>query len=682
MKASPETPLADLEWVPGNRVASLARLGIETLGCLVRHYPHRYEDRRAFAEFPDHELETAVCLHGEVAATALKRFGGRKGVYEATIENASGSAFAQPVICRWFNMPYMQKVFLVGQSVVVYGRPKKKGRQIVIDHPEYEILDDEDEEGSPHMRRIVPIHPAGEGVTPRLIRTLILRALEECELDDVCLLQGRGAAAAPALRSIHFPESIGEAAAARDRLVLDECFAMQIAVQLRRARWATIPGVAKPGAGALVGKLLDGLPFRPTNAQREAIAGIRRDLASERRMHRLLQGDVGSGKTLVALAAILDCIESGHPAVLMAPTQILAEQHYRNFVQMLEPLGVPVSICTSCRKTGEAPLLDSGPGVTVGTHALLYEDAGSLRPGLVVIDEQHKFGVMQRSRLVSLPSVPDILVMTATPIPRTLTQTLYGDLDISFLREKPEGRGLVRTVVRPASKLPEVAEFLRDHLTQGRQAYIVYPLIEQSDKLAAKAASEEFGKWQGLLAPHGVALLHGRTPPDEKEEAMRGFREGRIAALVSTTVIEVGVDVPNATLLLVENAERFGLAQLHQLRGRIGRGRHKSFCILLHDPAALDGCEEKLAALERTSDGFEIAEVDLQLRGPGNLLGTAQSGLPPLRLAELPKDEPMMGEAAALAREILSDDPLFERPGNEALRAFAARAAAASFSAG
>ncbi|MEQ1854724.1 MAG: helicase-related protein, partial [Chthoniobacteraceae bacterium] len=365
-------------------------------------------------------------------------------------------------------------------------------------------------------------------------------------------------------------------------------------------------------------------------------------------------------------------------AALMAPTQILAEQHYLNFRRLLDPLGVRVALRTGTRKeqTGDMPLFTPGadgePQILVGTHALLYEGAGFSRLGLAVIDEQHKFGVMQRARLRGQGNAPDVLVMTATPIPRTLTMTLYGDLDVSTLDEMPAGRGRIITAVRSTEKLPDAAEFIRGQIAEGRQAYIVYPLVEESERLDAKAATAEIAKWRELLAPHPCELLHGRVPPEEKEAIMERFRANETKVLVATTVIEVGIDVPNATCMLVENAERFGLAQLHQLRGRIGRGGHKSYCILL---ATGDGGEgiEKLRILERTLDGFEIAEADLRLRGPGDMLGTAQSGLPPLRLGDLFADADLMKLARNHAFLIFEKDPLLERPENAGCRSLLAR---------
>ena len=370
-------------------------------------------------------------------------------------------------------------------------------------------------------------------------------------------------------------------------------------------------------------------------------------------MNRLLHGDVGSGKTIVAATAMLGAISSGNSAALMAPTQVLAHQHYENFRKLFDPLGIAVVLRTAARKEKSA---ESGPRIVIGTHALLFAPDTVGRPALIVIDEQHKFGVRQRAKLSAQEPHPHVLVMSATPIPRTLALTLYGDLDLSLLDEMPPGRIPIRTLVRPHEKLAEAAAFLRQKLDEGRQAYLVYPVIEESTKTSLKAATKEYERWSQLLAPHRCALLHGKLKADEKDAIMHSFRIGETRVLVSTTVIEVGIDVANATVLLVENAERFGLAQLHQLRGRVGRGAEKSWCILL----AGEDAEEKLdrlKILEQASDGFSIAEADLEIRGPGDLLGTAQTGLPPVRLAKLPGDLPLLETAREEARKLLSGDP-------------------------
>ena len=712
MKSStfkPDTPLAQLEWVPRVRLNPLARLGLSTIGDLIGHYPRRYEDRRRFDRFPDTEMEHPVCLFGVVTKTALKRIGGWRRMFEITFENDAAGLLSQPLTCRWFNMPYMQKMIAVGQHLVIFGRPKKKGQRIFIDHPEFETVEDDDEM-SIHMNRITPVHPAGDGVSPRLLRNLIFQALACTDLSAIPSLLP--ASDVLALHDIHFPQTFEHLEAARRHLVREEFFCIQLLIQARRTDWRRLPGTAKTTTGKLLDRLLQSLPFALTDSQIEVIAEIRRDLSAPQRMNRLLQGDVGSGKTLVALAAMLLAVEAGWQAALMAPTQILAEQHYLNFKKFLEPLQIPIALRAAGRTEDTAPLplfanaedrgahasprATSGvppenqvrrdaelhtrdahaPRIIIGTHALLYESSGFDKLGLIVIDEQHKFGVLQRARLIARGDSPDVLVMTATPIPRTLTQTLYGDLDVSTLREKPANRGTVVTAVRETAKLPEVIDFVKKQIARGRQAYIVYPLVDESDKLAVKSATAEFERWRPLLAPYSVGLLHGRMPPDEKEEVAAQFRAGRLAALIATTVIEVGVDVPNANIMVVENAERFGLAQLHQLRGRIGRAEHKSFCVLLHDPKAAEPALEKLVVLEKTSDGFEIAEADLRLRGPGDLLGTAQTGLPPLKLGDLFRDAELMKETAALATSVFANDPDLRKTENRALRMFLARSTA------
>jgi len=419
--------------------------------------------------------------------------------------------------------------------------------------------------------------------------------------------------------------------------------------------------------GALLEKFLAGLPFELTGAQTKVIAEIRRDLAASHAMNRLLQGDVGSGKTVVAIAAILLAIEAGYQATFMAPTQILAEQHYDVLRRWLEPLGVHMALRTAARQEESfLPLMvaDENPNLLIGTHALLYDTVSFSNLGLVVIDEQHKFGVAQRARLTAREPAPDVLVMTATPIPRTLTMTVYGDLDVSIIDEMPRNRGKIVTAVRDESKLGEVLSFLRKQLEAGRQLYVIYPLIDESEKLDVKAAAAEYELWRERLRPYPCELIHGRIPPEEKQKIMERFRRGDSSALISTTVIEVGVDIPNATVMLVENAERFGLAQLHQLRGRIGRGEHKSYCILLTSDQSKETAA-KLAVLEKTSNGFEVAEADWELRGPGDLLGTAQSGLPALRIGDLKTDAGLMRQARTAAMSIFKADPRLESPENQ-----------------
>jgi ATP-dependent DNA helicase RecG len=664
--------LSEIEWIPRPRLTALRRLGIETIEDLLTHFPRRHEDRHEFPEFPREESDIPVCLCGEVVKTQLRRFGGWKKIFEATLQESNPNALSEPLTCRWFNLHYVQKMIATGQRIVVFGKPRLRGKRICMDHPEFEVIEN-DEEISIHFRRITPIYPATEGLSQRVLRSIIYRLLNELSGEPLetllppGLVQGNRRAA---IRAIHFPESWEARDAAREHLVFSEFFAMQMLIASRRSESSVRIGESHCGSGALVERFLDGLEFELTGAQSKVIAEIRRDLAARHPMNRLLQGDVGSGKTVVAIAAILLAVEASFQAALMAPTQILAEQHYAVLRRWLAPLGVRMALRTGARQEDSfLPLLggDENANVIVGTHALLYETISFSNLGLVVIDEQHKFGVAQRARLTAREPAPDVLVMTATPIPRTLTMTVYGDLDVSIIDEMPRNRGKILTVVRDESKLAEVLGFLRTQLEAGRQLYVIYPLIDESEKLDVKAASAEYELWRERLHPFRCELLHGRVPAQEKQEIMERFRRGTTQALISTTIIEVGVDIPNATVILVENAERFGLAQLHQLRGRIGRGEHKSYCILLTSDQSKETAA-KLAVLERTSNGFEVAEADWDLRGPGDLLGTAQSGLPALKIGNLKTDARLMREARAAATSIFEADPRLELPENQRFR--------------
>ena len=673
-----DTPLSELEWIPPQRQRQLERFGLATVGALLTHFPKRYEDRTQFDRFPTGETDAPVCVCGIVKKTSVRRIRGSQKMFDVVLEDEAAHALSQPLLCRWFNAHWVEKMIINGQRLVVYGKPKQSGSGVTISHPEFEVVED-DAEVSIHLKRLVPIHRATEGLSPRVLRRLIWDVLEQLCDDEVDGLIPAALDATPrawALRQIHFPATWETRDKARRHLVLGEFFAMQISIAAKRAEQAAQPGAVHCAGDSLMRRLHAALPFPLTGAQLRSIAEIRADLASPRPMNRLLHGDVGSGKTLVALSAMLLAVEAGYQGALMAPTQILAEQHYLTLRHLCEPLGLRVALRTAARteQSGTLPLFDSAadsqeePHILVGTHALLYEGAGFTRLGLAVIDEQHKFGVMQRARLRDQGVAPDVLVMTATPIPRTLTMTLYGDLDVSTLDELPKNRGKIITAARDAAKLPDAVKFLREHLEAGRQAYIVYPLIDESEKLEAKAAAGEFKKWQALLAPMKCELLHGRIAPEEKDAIMERFRRGESQALIATTVIEVGIDVPNANIMLVENAERFGLAQLHQLRGRIGRGEHKSYCILLRSAKAEGEALEKLRLLEETSDGFKIAEADLRMRGPGDILGTAQSGLPPLKLGDPLADHELMRLARNAAFLLFERDPQLATPENARYR--------------
>jgi ATP-dependent DNA helicase RecG len=632
----------------------LESAGFPTVADLLAHFPKRYEDRRQFDNFPNLPTGKPVCLHGGVIDAGTKGFGNTR-FYEAVIMDGSGGIFGSgKITCRWFNMPFMSKVIAAGQQVIAYGKVKEQGGRLIIDHPEIEVIR-EDEEEAIHLNRIVPIYRNISGINQRRLRETIHGLLQSTDPDSLSFPYPVSETNRSAdLLETHFPTSAESGKAARRRFALEAFFTTQLNVVWQRTRYLSHNGRVLGKKTTLLKAFYESLPFDFTNAQKRSIKEIVADMRLPRPMNRLLQGDVGSGKTFVALAAMLLAIDSGADAALMAPTQILAEQHFLTFRKWLEPLGVNLVLRTANKR--EESIGSHGPTIFIGTHALLYDENLFTDLGLVVIDEQHKFGVVQRAALIRQGTLPDVLVMTATPIPRSLTMTIYGDLDVSLIDEKPAGRGKIITALRNKPKQKDITDFVKAQLAEGRQAYLVYPLVEESESVKAESATEAFPKWQKRLGEENVGLIHGKLRPEEKDAVMDDFRSGKLQALVATTVIEVGVDVPNANLLILHHAERFGLAQIHQLRGRIGRGEHKSYCVLLTD-SKLPEAIEKLSVLEKTSDGFEIAEADLQLRGPGDILGTAQSGLTDLRFADFITDTELIREARSLADKVFKEDP-------------------------
>lgn len=874
-------------------VKMLASEGILTVGDLIACYPTRHEDRRHMAFKGFSPGETPVCHHVRILKTRMLRFGKGGGVFEAVVETAQNNLMNQQLTLRWFKMSFLQKMLAVDMELMVYGRIKEVKARLIMDHPDFEVVRDEEDEATAkiHTGRIVPIYRLRGGLKQKPLRASIWRVIEQ--LDDASIPdllpkpkaagEFSGMSRGKALRTLHHPLEQAGLEQARRYLALEEFYLMQLRVVKRKLHFKQAKGWSQQPTGSLAAEFLNNLPFKLTAAQQRCLEEIQEDMAESQPMNRLLHGDVGSGKTVVALAAMLTAVESGQQAALMAPTQILAEQHYANALRWLEPLGVRVTLRTGSkredghslgsagrwpapavgstagitasrraqqasgllspaseprygkrrnlphferpwakymitfstigRKTlqpaerslimdcilhwrkrryelyaacvmpdhahlliepsietwdknnnavfhsltqilhtiksftaheinkltkdtgnlwepesfdrmirsesdlqekflyivnnplkagivseGEAypwcwtpddalqdaehdtleacspreinaatPLPSNAPHLFIGTHALLYDEESLSRLGLVVIDEQHKFGVAQRARLIARGRMPDVLVMTATPIPRTLTLTLYGDLDVSTIDQRPKERGKVITAVREITKVDDVTRFVRAQLDEGRQCYIVYPLIEESEKLDASAAKTGFTEWSKRLAPNAVELLHGRMTPDEKDSVMRRFRKGDIQALVSTTVIEVGVDVPNATMMLIHDAERFGLAQLHQLRGRIGRGTHTSYAVLFIARGDKES-KERLHILEETNDGFRIAEEDLLRRGPGDVLGQAQSGQAPLCFGEMLADTRLVTLARRLAMRTLTTDPDLAKAGHAILR--------------
>jgi ATP-dependent DNA helicase RecG len=662
----------------GERIAKLmGKLGIFTAQDLLTHYPHRHEDRTHFRRIAQLKHGEAATIRGKVLiADAARTPRAQMLLTKVAIDDGSGTASLV-----WFNQWYLKNRFvkLLGKEIVAYGTAQLGPRGVEITNPEWE------EAGSGadplSSNRIVPVYPLSEGLYQGTVRRIIYGALDKFlpAVKDVLpaeILDRRDLVdAACGLRNIHFPESQEALAAARFRLVYEEFFLLQLALALRKQNFTSAqPGIVFETAPECTRAFYESLPFDLTAAQKRVIAEIERDMSRPVQMNRLLQGDVGSGKTVVAMAAAMVAIHNGYQAAVMAPTEILAEQHQLVLSRMLEGLGIEVALLTGSLKAAEKrkarEKIASGEArLAVGTHALIQGDVDFSRLGLAIIDEQHRFGVLQRAALRDKGWNPDVLVMTATPIPRTLALTVYGDLDLSVIDELPPGRKPIKTHWKAGDQRAQVYSAARRLVEQGRQVYIVCPLIEESEKLQAKAATELADHLAGEVFPDlNLAVLHGQMKPAEKEEVMRRFRNGEVSILIATTVIEVGIDVPNACVMLIEDAERFGLAQLHQLRGRVGRGGHQSYCVLVADPRTDEG-RERLQVMARTSNGFEIAEEDLRIRGPGEFYGTRQSGLPSLRIANVLRDVDILEKSREDAFELIKRDPRLASPEHADLRA-------------
>jgi ATP-dependent DNA helicase RecG len=670
--SSPETnpsplaaPVSSVWGVGEERAKLLARLEIFTVEDLLLHPPRRYEDRRKFLPIRDLKVKEAATVRGKIIAAGIKRFKkGTRSMFECVFEDG-----AARLHCRWWQaQAWMPDWYAVGREFLIYGKLDDDKKPRTFTHPETEYCEPGDDEFI-HVNRIVPVHPLTEGLTARVMRSIIWRALEKFENEiaepELKLDLKTFPTRSNAIRMIHFPEELTDAEIARQRLALDEFVALQFQIQSRRKKFEALSKALPCGGdNRLMKPFLAQLGFKLTAAQTSVLKEIRADMGGIFPMRRLLQGDVGSGKTAVAACSALMALESGFNVALMAPTEILAEQHFRNFSKWFEPLGVTVELQTGSRKSGgdgrwqmadwkrsPTSISQLPSAIFIGTHALLTGGFELPKLGLVIVDEQHKFGVAQRETLVRKGNYPHLLVMTATPIPRTLGLTLYGDLDVSTIDELPGGRGAIKTFLRATDKLPKVFDFIREKISGGRQAYIVYPRAEIADTdKDIKAVTKEFENVQRALNGFKVGLLHGRIKAADKEITMAEFRANKIQALVATSLIEVGVDVPNATVMLIENAEHFGLAQLHQLRGRIGRGAHESFCILISD-ALNEEAQARLKILEETNDGFKIAEADLKLRGPGELLGQQQSGAMKLRFGNLAEDLNLIRQARELVKK-------------------------------
>jgi ATP-dependent DNA helicase RecG len=666
-----DTPVAYLKGVGPVRAAALRRLGVITAGDLLFHVPHRYEDASTVS--PISSLEPG--MDGTVIGTVISKgvLPTRKGlrIFQAVLRDDSGM-----IEVSWPGQPFLDRSIDKGDVLLVTGSVRFfHGRQL---QPR-EHINLGDDATATAEGRVLSVYPATEGLSFKQIRAIIephldalLAQITEYLPADVLSTAGVPGIV-PALRSVHHPTSLDDAMAGRSRLAFEELFFVQLLQQRAKELARTHrEGIQFVNRRALTTRLREVLPFQLTGAQVRAIREIVADMTSDRRMQRLLQGDVGSGKTIVALFAALLAIENGYQAAIMVPTELLAEQHVRSITKLLEPLGiVPVLLTGSLparERRAVAERLASGePVLVIGTHALVQEATVFAKLGFAAIDEQHRFGVEQRKALSAKGEMPDVLLMSATPIPRSLALTLYGDLDLSLVDERPPGRRPVTTGLRRESARARVLQFVDRQIEAGRQGYVVYPVIAESEKTDLKAATTMYETLaSGPFASRRLALLHGRIPSEERDATMRAFREGTIDLLVATTVIEVGIDVPNATVMLIEHPERFGLSQLHQLRGRVGRGAEESFCILLGDVSP--EAAARLDVFVRTDDGFEIAREDLRLRGMGDLFGERQSGVPTFRIADPLRDEELNLRARAAAASLLERDPGLERAEHAGLR--------------
>ena len=654
--------------------------GVRTVRDLLHFYPRRYLDRTTVTPVGQlQESPDPVTVVGTVQSVNIVPGNSQKRL-EVVLAGEQGGRMKG----TWFQgVWWVRKAFEKGDQVAFHGKVEKYGRWFSMTHPDFDKLNDEG--AILDTGRIVPLYPGGEamsnvGLTSRSVRRILYNLfkdhglkLQETLPEDIVagrdLMEGR-----VALRAIHFPKSQAELGKAKRRLKFDELFMIQLMLAQMRQRQEEVAGPRFDDPGEHTKSFVrEVLPFELTGAQKRTLNEVVADTQTGVQMNRLIQGDVGSGKTVVAVAAMLHAYDSGYQSAFMAPTELLAEQHYQNLTEYLRPLGLMPHLLVGGQPKSErkAILKDLAEGrvpVAVGTHAIIQETVEFDNLGLAVVDEQHRFGVAQRAEMFEKGEQPHMLLMTATPIPRSLAMTLYGDLDVSKIDEMPPGRKPVETQLRSEKRRGEVYAFLRDKLEQGQQAYVVYPLVEESEKMDLKDAENGYENLREHFPDYTVGLVHGQMTSDQKENAMARFKEGTIDILVSTTVIEVGVDVPNATIMLVEHAERFGLSQLHQLRGRVGRSDQQSYCILMAGYKRSQEAKQRLEAMVRTNDGFEISETDLRIRGAGDFFGTRQSGMPDLKIADITQDTEILEEAREAAFGLVEDDPHLRSDAHQRLR--------------
>jgi len=661
-----------IKGVGPSKLNVLNRLGIETVRDLLYCFPRRHEDRsriKKIGEIRPGNLETIkakVLTFGDHVS--------KKGmnIFQVAVGDSTGVIHA-----TWFNQPYMKDKFKIGQELILCGKVEKYN-YLQINSPEYEILTGTKEDFV-HIGRIVPVYPLTENLNQRWFRNIMKFTVDNYadEINEILPFEMRKRnnlmMLKEAVRNIHFPVSDLVLKKARERIIFDEFLMLLTGIALKRASIKIdLTGYSHNLGGDLIGKFKNNLAFQLTKSQSRVIKEIEEDMKSQKPMNRLLQGDVGSGKTIVALYALILTVQNGYQGALMVPTEILAEQHYGNIKTLVKPLGINVILLSGDLKEEERrrrwQMIEVGEAdIVVGTHALIQEGVNFKKLGLVIIDEQHKFGVMQRAILRSKSRNPDILVMTATPIPRTLALTVYGDMDVSTIDELPPGRGEIKTFFFEEKNREKAYRIAEEQVRTGRQVYIVYPIIDESEKSDLRAAIKMHKNLSERFSDLKIGLLHGRMKSKEKEAVMRDFKDRKIDMLISTVVIEVGVDITNASAMIIEHAERFGLSQLHQLRGRIGRGEHLSYCILISAPKN-DDAKQRISAMLETQDGFKIAEADLEIRGPGEFFGTKQHGLPELKIANIIRDRDLLELAKKEAFELVQKDRFLRLPENRLIR--------------
>ncbi|HRT27078.1 MAG TPA: ATP-dependent DNA helicase RecG [Syntrophales bacterium] len=675
-------PVRYVKGVGPKTAALLEKKGVRTVEDLLYFAPIRYEDRRRIDRVSE-ITETRRAVVVGVVRKASAVYYRRVRVFEAVVDDGSGQ-----VVLKWFrgNDSYLRWSFRPGRKIIFFGELKVSPFGKEMAHPDFETIDEGIDDENLHFGRSVPVYSETEGLQQKQLRRVVRNALDtfsQCVGSPIPaeIRSRRGLADIPsALKDIHFPAIDADVGLYNERkslahrsLVFDELFFFQLALALKKGVRDRAPGIAFRRRGKLVESFFGMLPFELTAAQRRVFDEVEKDMSDGRPMQRLLQGDVGCGKTVIAMAAVLRAVENGYQGAVMAPTEILAVQHHQNMRRWAEPLGLRIGLLTgSLSKKDRLDTLDrvaSGRlDIVIGTHALIQDHVSFKGLGLVVIDEQHRFGVAQRQKFTEKGANPDVLVMTATPIPRTLAMTVYGDLDVSVIDEMPRGRARVKTKVFSERQRDRVYEIVRSEVAKGGQAFVVYPLVAGSETLDLRDATRMAGHLQRDVFPgFRVGLVHGRMKGEEKERIMSEFSGGGLDILVSTTVVEVGIDVPQASLMVIEHAERFGLSQLHQLRGRVGRGNRRSYCILMASSTGTKVSSRRLRVMEETNDGFLVAEEDLAIRGPGEFMGTRQSGLPEFRVANIFRDLGIMDEAREDAFSVIERDPGLARPENEGL---------------